>query len=151
MRSSPASPSVTAPRSARRLRARICTRGCSQSPCGLCLLCTEIMAEARRHPEIARISASFDADVRKWLLDLLRAAAECGDIPSDADLDAAATMLMLIADGVWWRRALDPNFDAQAVVPMFMDIARHLLRGRPKNLTCDKNLTGDKRLPHGSN
>jgi AcrR family transcriptional regulator len=31
------------------------------------LLCTEVMAEARRHPDIARISASFDVDVRKWL------------------------------------------------------------------------------------
>ena len=28
------------------------------------LLCTEVMAEARRNPEIARISASFDADIR---------------------------------------------------------------------------------------
>jgi AcrR family transcriptional regulator len=115
------------------------------------LLCTEIMSEARRHPEIARISASFDADVRKWLLDLLRAAAECGEIPSDVDLDGAVTMLMLIADGVWWRRALDPQFDAEAVVPMFMDIARHLLRGRPKNLTGDKSLTCDKSLTNGSN
>src|ERR1700730_13602995 len=47
------------------------------------LLCTEVMAEARRHPEIARISASFDADVRTWLLQLLRAGAERGDIPDD--------------------------------------------------------------------
>ena len=31
-------------------------------------LCTEIMSEARRNPEIARISAAFDADVRKWLV-----------------------------------------------------------------------------------
>src|SRR6185503_14772422 len=31
-------------------------------------ICTEIMAEARRHPEIARISAAFDADVKKWLV-----------------------------------------------------------------------------------
>src|SRR4029450_2622134 len=44
-------------------------------------LCTEVMAEARRHPQIARISAAFDADVRKWLGDLLRAAAARGDIP----------------------------------------------------------------------
>jgi TetR/AcrR family transcriptional regulator, repressor for uid operon len=103
------------------------------------LLCTEIMSEARRHPEIARISASFDADVRKWLLDLLRAAVECGDIPGDVDLDGAVTMLMLIADGVWWRRALDPQFDAAAVVPIFMDVARHLLRARPKALTSGKS------------
>jgi TetR/AcrR family transcriptional regulator, repressor for uid operon len=117
----------------------------SEYPRERVLLCTEIMSEARRHPEIARISASFNADVRKWLLDLLRAAVECGDIPGDVDLDGAVTMLMLIADGVWWRRALDPQFDAQAVVPMFMDVARHMLRGRPKILT-DKALANGKSL-----
>jgi len=63
------------------------------------LLCTEIMSEARRHPEIARMSAAFEADVRKWLTDLLRAGVACGDIPGDVDLDGAVTMLMLIADG----------------------------------------------------
>jgi len=107
------------------------------------LLCTEIMSEARRNPEIARISASFDADVRKWLLDLLRAAVACGDIPGDVDLEGAVTMLMLIVDGVWWRRALDPQFDAAAVVPIFMDTARHLLRARPKVVT-DKVVSGGK-------
>jgi AcrR family transcriptional regulator len=93
-------------------------------------LCTEVMAEARRHPEIARISAAFDADVRKWLIDLFKAAAERGDISADIDFDAAVTMLMIIADGVWWRRALDPNFKPEAVLPIFMDITRHMLRGR---------------------
>ena len=53
-------------------------------------LCTEVMAEARRNPEIARISAAFDADVRKWLIALFRAAAERGDIAKDADTDDAA-------------------------------------------------------------
>ena len=93
-------------------------------------LCTEIMSEARRNPEIARISAAFDADVRKWLVGMFKAAAERGDISKDADIDGAVDMLMIIADGVWWRRALDPNFRADAMVPVFMDVARHLLRGR---------------------
>lgn len=93
------------------------------------LLCTEVMAESRRNPEIARISAAFDADVRKWMGDLLRAAAARGDIPGDIDLDGVITMLMVIADGVWWRRALDPNFDSKTVLPIFMDITRHMLRG----------------------
>ena len=93
-------------------------------------LCTEVMSEARRNPEIARISAAFDADVRKWLIDMFSAAAEHGDIPKDADIDGAVDMLMIIADGVWWRRALDPNFKAGALIPVFMDVARHLLRSR---------------------
>jgi TetR/AcrR family transcriptional regulator, repressor for uid operon len=99
------------------------------------LLCTEVMAEARRHPQIARISASFDTDVRKWLGDLLRAGIARGDIPGDIDLNGVITMLMVIADGVWWRRALDPDFDPQAVLPLFMDITRHLLRGQSRRPT----------------
>lgn len=93
-------------------------------------LCTEVMAEARRNPDIARILAAFDADVKKWLVDLMRAGAERGDIPADTDFEAIATMLMIIADGVWWRRALDPNFDAAAQIPIFMAITRHMLSGR---------------------
>ena len=54
-----------------------------------------------------------------------------GDVPADVDLDGAVTMLMIIADGVWWRRALDPAFDPVSVVPIFMDIIRHMLRARP--------------------
>ncbi len=94
-------------------------------------LCTEVMSEARRNPEIARISAAFDADVRKWLTDMFNAAAERGDISKEADVEGAVDMLMVIADGVWWRRALDPQFRADAMVPVFMDVARHLLRARP--------------------
>src|SRR6187402_1378126 len=63
-------------------------------------LCTEIMSEARRNPDIARIHTAFEADVKKWLIDLLRAGGDRGDIARDLDLDGAATMLMIIADGV---------------------------------------------------
>ncbi len=102
------------------------------------LLCTEVMAESRRNPEIARISRGFDGDVRKWLGDLLHAAVARGDIPDDIDLDAVVTMLMVIADGVWWRRALDPDFDPKAMLPIFMDITRHMLRSRPKGVPDGK-------------
>jgi TetR/AcrR family transcriptional repressor of uid operon len=102
-------------------------------------LCTEISAEARRNPEIARISAAFDADVKRWLIDLFRAGAERGDIPSDIDLEAVVTMLMIIADGVWWRRALDPDFKPEAVLPIFMDVTRHMLRARPTVVSRTEN------------
>jgi AcrR family transcriptional regulator len=102
-------------------------------------LCTEISAEARRNPEIARISAAFDADVKRWLIDLFRAGAERGDIPSDIDLEAVVTMLMIIADGVWWRRALDPDFKPETVLPIFMDVTRHMLRARPTVISRTEN------------
>jgi TetR/AcrR family transcriptional regulator, repressor for uid operon len=109
------------------------------------LLCTEVMAEARRNPEIARISASFDADVKKWILELLRAAVERGDVPKDVDLEAAVTMLMIIADGVWWRRALDADFDPASVVPLFMDITRHMLRSRPHGVPQTPNKKNEEK------
>jgi hypothetical protein len=96
------------------------------------------MSEARRNTEIARISAAFDADVRKWLVGMFKTAAERGDISEDADIDGAVDMLLIIADGVWWRRALDPNFRADAMVPVFMDVARHLLRGRAPLAVVDE-------------
>jgi TetR/AcrR family transcriptional regulator, repressor for uid operon len=93
-------------------------------------LCTEIMSEARRHPEIARISNGFDADVKRWLIDLFKAGAERGDIPREIDFDGAATMLMVIGDGMWWRRALDPEFKPEKTLPIFMNVVRFLLSGK---------------------
>jgi len=102
------------------------------------LLCTEVMSESRRNGEIARISAAFDADVRKWLSDMLRAAAERGDIPGDVDFDRVITMLMIMTDGIWWRRAVEPDFDPATMVPVFVDLVRHMLRARPKAVS-DRN------------
>ena len=94
------------------------------------MLCTEVMAEARRNSAIARIEESFNADVRKWLTAMFAAAVERGDLSDGADIDGAVDMLMIIADGVWWRRALDPHFKPESLIPVFLDVARHLLRER---------------------
>ena len=88
-------------------------------------LCAEIMSESRRNPAIAQIMQDFDDDVKARLIGMLRAAAERGEIRSDVDFEASSTMLMVIADGIWWRRAVDPDFDAEAVLPLFMDVTRH--------------------------
>jgi len=92
-------------------------------------LCAEIMSESRRNPSIARIMNEFDKDVTVRLTSMLRAAAERGEISNDIDFDAVVSMLMVIADGVWWRRAVDPKFDAKSVLPIFMDVTRYMLLG----------------------
>jgi AcrR family transcriptional regulator len=92
-------------------------------------LCSEIMAESRRNPEIARIFQAFDADVKARLIAILREAAARGDIAPDIDFDTIVTMLMIIVDGVWWRRAVDPKFNAEAVLPLFLHLTGHMLRG----------------------
>jgi AcrR family transcriptional regulator len=103
----------------------------------------EMMSESRRNPTIARIIGDCDADVKDRLVTMLRSAQARGDISHDADIGAAVDMLMVIADGVWWRRAVDPNFDAEAVLPMFFDVTRYMLldRGNGRN---DRNETGKR-------
>jgi len=94
-------------------------------------LCAEIMTESRRNPVIAKIMRDFDDEVRARLISMLHAAAERGDISAEIDFEGVVTMMMVIADGVWWRRAVDPNFNAEAVLPIFMDLTRHMLLSRP--------------------
>jgi TetR/AcrR family transcriptional regulator, repressor for uid operon len=96
-------------------------------------LCIELVSESRRNPAIAKIMQDFDKDVRARLVAMLQAAAQRGVIRADTDFDAVVTMIVVFADGVWWRRAVDPAFDAEAVLPIFMDLTRHMLLGDPRN------------------
>ncbi len=94
-------------------------------------ICAEVFAESRRNPEIARLNHQFDKDVKQWLGDLLRQATARGDIHPQTDIDSAASMLMVMADGLFWRRATDPAFDAEAVLPLFLAVTRHMLTSGP--------------------
>jgi AcrR family transcriptional regulator len=114
----------------------------SERPDEQVLMCTEVMAQARRHPQIGDIIQNFHDDVRRWLRDMLEAGQARGDIPAGVELDPIITMLMLIADGVWWQRALKKDFDAKAMLPLFMDVTRHMLRAKPRIVAESEKETG---------
>jgi len=90
-------------------------------------LCAEIMAESRRNPAVARIYQDMERDVRTRFVALLRGAAERGEIRRDLDLDGAVTALFALADGLSWRRAVQPSFDAAAVMPLVLGMVQQLL------------------------
>jgi AcrR family transcriptional regulator len=97
-------------------------------------LCAEIMAESRRNPAVARIYQDMEADVRERFIALLRSAAERGEIRSDLDLEGTVTVLFALADGLSWRRAVEPSFNTEAVMPLVLGMVEQLLinpaRGR---------------------
>ena len=90
-------------------------------------LCAEIMAESRRNPEISRQYQEIERDVKARLVAMLRRAAERGEIAATSICEGAATVLMVIADGISWRRAVDPTFDAEAVLPLILQMIHSLL------------------------
>lgn len=87
----------------------------------------EIKAESRRNPEIAKIYEGVEQEVKAGMLSMLRAAVARGDIPPAVDLEIAATMLMALVDGLYWRRAVDPAFDAETVLPTLLSVTHFLL------------------------
>jgi TetR/AcrR family transcriptional regulator, repressor for uid operon len=104
-------------------------------------LCAEIMAESRRNPEIARLHMELERDIKTRLIDMLRRAAGRGEISAEVDLDGAATMLMVLADGMSWRRASDPSFKAEAVLPQILHMI-HCLLVRPHADNTQKEGSG---------
>jgi AcrR family transcriptional regulator len=108
-------------------------------------LCAEIMAESRRNPEIARLHEDLERDIKTRLIDMLRRAAGRGEISSAVDLDGAATMLMVLGDGLSWRRAADPSFNAEAVLPHVLHMVGCLLLHPPDPLPLPFPLAGGEK------
>src|SRR5947209_16036170 len=96
-------------------------------------LCAEIMAESRRNPTVARIYQDMEADMRARFIALLQQAAERGEVRRDIDLDGAVTVLFALGDGLSWRRAVEPAFNTEAVMPLVLRMVEQLLNPLPHN------------------
>jgi AcrR family transcriptional regulator len=90
-------------------------------------LCAEIMAESRRNPEIAKLYQTIEDDIKDRIAAMLRNGAKRGEIRSDVDFDAAAAVLMVLGDGMSWRRSVDPQFNAEGALPLILQMVRCLL------------------------
>lgn len=90
-------------------------------------LCAEIMAESRRNPAVARQYQEIEREVKALLTDMMQRAADRGEISRDVDFAGAADVLMALSDGMSWRRAVDPAFNASGVMPLILDMVRCLL------------------------
>jgi TetR/AcrR family transcriptional regulator, repressor for uid operon len=95
-------------------------------------LCAEIMAESRRHPDIAKLYQGIESDIKDRIADMLRRAVARGEIRGDLDVDAAATVLMVLGDGMSWRRSVDAGFNAESALPLILQMV-HCLLAKPGN------------------
>jgi AcrR family transcriptional regulator len=90
-------------------------------------LCAEIMSESRRNPEVARLYEEIERDIKDHLAAMLRSAVARGEVRADLDVESAALVLLVLADGMSWRRAVEKGFDAERVLPMILQMVRSLL------------------------
>lgn len=95
------------------------------------LLFLEIGCESTRNPAVGEIFRSVDTFCRQSFETLFQRAADEGRIASGIDPRETAQLLAVIGDGLFWRRAVDPTFDAQALLPAVMRLVGLLINPVP--------------------
>lgn len=91
-------------------------------------LWTEILAVTARDPSVREAFAASDKAMRAVFIDLLRKAAEAGEIDRSLDFEAVSVWLYALTDGLIARTADDPGFDFQSHLPVFELLVRRALR-----------------------
>ena len=86
----------------------------------------------RTDTEVARVYHDIEGDIKARLAAMLQLAVDRGEIRSDIDVEAAATVLMVLGDGMSWRRSVEPGFDAERVLPLILKMV-HCLLSKPEN------------------
>jgi HlyD family secretion protein len=101
---------------------------CVKQPPEKLRLQVEINAEALRNPAIGAIVRSVDAFVLSSFERLLDKARTQGRINPMADTAAIAQVLCVLGDGMCWQRAMNPDFNPAAVMPVVMGLVSSLMR-----------------------
>ncbi|MCZ7596176.1 MAG: hypothetical protein M5U16_15760 [Hyphomicrobium sp.] len=85
-----------------------------------------------RNPRVGEIYRSVDRFVEESFERLFAGLAAEGRIAPDLDIPTLTKVFTMIGDGMFMRRALDPNFDAKTLVPAAMALIGKLLNARPE-------------------
>jgi TetR/AcrR family transcriptional repressor of uid operon len=108
--------------------AALARRHLAEQPREKAILVVEIWSEASRNPKIALLCGTIDDAIRHHLTSMLRAAQARGIVSATADVPLAVQMLFTFADGLFKRRALEPDFDGEAGVAALSLLLRSLLQ-----------------------
>lgn len=97
----------------------------------------EIGLESTRNAKVGAMYRSVDRFVLDSFEKLFQRLANEGRIAPELDIRTVAKVFSIIGDGMFMRRATDPEFDAKAVMPAVMALIGKLLN--PQSLAEDKD------------
>ncbi len=78
------------------------------------IIALQIWAESTRNPAMAQMCAGIDEAVEQGLTAAVEAAKQSGELPRNLDQARFLQAIFMMADGFFCRRAVDPDFDADA-------------------------------------
>jgi hypothetical protein len=108
-------------------------------------MCLEIGLESIRNPRVGEIYRSVDRFVEESFEKLFAKLAGEGRIAPDLDIPTVTKVFSMIGDGLFMRRALDPNFDARTLVPAVMGLIGKLLNAQPAPKVPEADNVEEKR------
>ena len=91
------------------------------------LMCVEIGVESTRNRRVGEIFRSVDAFVHDSFKDLFQRLKDEGRIAPALDIPTLAKAFSIIGDGMFWRRAIDREFDGATMIPAMVALVRQLL------------------------
>ena len=87
----------------------------------------EMGVESTRNPRIADIFMSVDKYCSDSFEALFRRLKDEGRIAPRVDIPTLAKVFNVLGDGMFWRRAIEPNAEMRAVLPVLIDLIGTLL------------------------
>lgn len=121
--------------------ARIARKHFAEEPRERAILCLEIWAEATRNRTFATMSRDFECDIIQRLTTLFTEAQSRGFVSAQVDPSAVAVVVATVANGLFVRRAIAPDFDAEREVGYTLKLIGGLLKGAI-DLSSDRKPTG---------
>ena len=94
-------------------------------------MCIDIGLESTRNPRVGEIHRRFDRFIVESFEKLFQKLKDEGRIAPSLDIPIVAKVFMVISDGMFWRRAVDPDFKPQAVMPAVLQLITELLKPVP--------------------
>jgi TetR/AcrR family transcriptional repressor of uid operon len=94
-------------------------------------MCIEIGLESTRNARVGEIFQRFDRYIYESFAKLFQRLRDEGRIAPAHDIATVVRAFMVVADGMFWRRAVDPAFDATTAMPAVLQLIRTLLNPVP--------------------
>lgn len=91
------------------------------------MMCVEIGVESTRNEKVGEIFRSVDSFIHKSFRDLFERLEREGRIAPNLDAETLAALLSVIGDGMMWRRAIDPDFKPDTLMPAVTALVGSLL------------------------
>ena len=98
-------------------------------------MCIEIGLESTRNPRVGEIFRRVDRYIAESFEKLFQRMQDEGRIAPTLPIPTVTKAFMIVADGMFWHRAVDPAFDPATVMPAVLKLIQTLLNPVPATVS----------------